>query len=218
MSIFMHTVNEQEARRYQAMLLQNQQRQQAMQLQQQQLQRQRMQLANTAKQNANQLAQRLKVSAAQQQPGPSGLRISSISSLKSASSSSPNRQGGNVNLPSSISISRVEPDNIRQRLPAGTSMVTSPTNRGGTRTMPKLRRGGISGISRSAWHQQVLANSLGQSQQSELSQLQMHNGNNGRGGRGIKRPIQSGQFSAGGMPPMMKKRLLNSVAGLQQLC
>merc|ERR1719266_977935 len=43
-------VNDQEAKRYQALLIQNQRRQQAMQLQQQQLQKQRMQIAG--KQNS----------------------------------------------------------------------------------------------------------------------------------------------------------------------
>ena len=72
-------VNEQEAKRYQSLLVQNQRRQQAMQLQQQQLQRQRMQVAGGQISSAA-MSQRLK-----EGTGSSGLRISSVSTLQNNS-------------------------------------------------------------------------------------------------------------------------------------
>ena len=147
------------------MLLQNQRRQQAMQLQQQQLQRQRMQLAGRQNPSMTMIGH---------PTGSSGLRISSVSTLQN---SSKKKLTPNVSLPSSISISRVEPEDIRQRLPAGTSMMTSspshsqPSTRGGIRPMPKLKRGsrGGTGVTTQnsatlAWHQQLMANPLRQQQ------------------------------------------------------
>ena len=184
------TVNEQEAKRYQALLLQNQRRQQAMQLQQQQLQRQRMQIAGKQG-SSNGTSHRSQV-------GSSGLRISSVSSLQKSSS---RKSTPNVNLPSSISISRVEPDpdDIRQRLPAGTSMITSstsqPNNRGGIRPMPKLKRGMRGGVnsrnsSYSAWQQQLLANPLRDNQLKAFQDHQQGNTNTFMGTviPGMKRP------------------------------
>ena len=124
-----------------------------MQLQQQQLQRQRMQLSGRQG-TSSVINQRLR------DDSQMGLRISSVSSLQNSSA---RKKAPNVNLPSSISISRVQPDDIRQRLPAGTSMMSSPntsqpsSRRGGIRAMPKLKRGIRSGIgsnnqNSSSWH------------------------------------------------------------------
>ena len=136
-----------------------------MQLQQQQLQRQRMQLSGRQG-TSSVINQRLR------DDSQTGLRISSVSSLQNSSS---RKKTPNVNLPSSISISRVQSDNIRQRLPAGTSMMSSSntsqpsSRRGGIRAMPKLKRGIRSGIgtpnqNSSSWQQQLMANPLRQNQ------------------------------------------------------
>ena len=189
-ALIIHIVNEQEAKRYQALLVQNQRRQQAMQLQQQQLQRQRMQIAGRQG-SSNGTSHRLG-----SQVGSSGLRISSVSSLQKSSS----RKGTpNVSLPSSISISRVGADDIRQRLPAGTSMITSssnssqPSSRGGIRPMPKLKRGGGTNSRNStysAWQQQLLANPLRQNQLKALQDHQQGNASTFMGTviPGMKRP------------------------------
>ena len=136
-----------------------------MQLQQQQLQRQRMQLSGRQG-TSSVINQRLR------DDSQMGLRISSVSSLQNSSA---RKKAPNVNLPSSISISRVQPDDIRQRLPAGTSMMSSSntsqpsSRRGGIRAMPKLKRGIRSGIgshnqNSSSWQQQLMANPLRQNQ------------------------------------------------------
>ena len=202
-------MNEQEAKRYQALLVQNQRRQQAMQLQQQQLQKQRMQIAG--KQTSS------NGSSHRSLPNSSGLRISSVSSLQKSSSKKSNP---NVSLPSSISISRVEPDpdDIRQRLPAGTSMITSssnssqPSSRGGIRPMPKLKRGSRGGVnsrhsSYTAWQQQLMANPLRENQLKALQDHQQGNANTFMGTviPGIKRPA---------VPPNgMRKRLRGGTMG-----
>jgi hypothetical protein len=218
-----HAVNEQEAKRYQSMLIQNQRRQQAMQLQQQQLQRQRMQLAGRQG-SSNAMAQRLRGDVSQS--GSSGLRISSVSSLKKSSS---RQVTPNVSLPSSISISRVQPDDIRQRLPAGTSMITSSTSspnssqqssRGSIRPMPKLKRGARSGVGVSpqnsqhaAWQQQMMANPLRQNQLRALQQQQGVENANGLMGSiipGMKRAAAPD----GGIRKRMRGGVIAGVPGL----
>ena len=192
------------------MLLQNQRRQQAMQLQQQQLQRQRMQLAGR---HSSPMTQRLQAGA---QAGTSGLRISSISNPQK---SSQRRVTANVSLPSSISISRVEPDDIRQRLPAGTSMMTTSssshsqsTGRGGIRPMPKLKRGARGGgIGIGNWQQQF------RQQQLRALQQQPHiahaNGMMGNILPGMKRAATD----SGGMPNIRKRTRGGSVGGVSAL-
>ena len=191
------------------MLLQNQRRQQAMQLQQQQLQRQRMQIAGRQG-SSNGTSHR-------PQAGSSGLRISSVSSLQKSSS---RKSTPNVNLPSSISISRVEPDpdDIRQRLPAGTSMITSssnssqPSSRGGMRPMPKLKRGMRGGVnsrhsSYSAWQQQLLANPLRENQLKALQDHQQGNTNTFMG------TVIPGMKRQGAPPNGMRKKFRGGAVG-----
>ena len=204
------------------MLLQNQRRQQAMQLQQQQLQRQRMQLAGRQGSSLT-MPQRLRLG---QQTGTSGLRISSVSTLQN---SSQRQLTPNVSLPSSISISRVEPEDIRQRLPAGTSMITSSssqsqsTSRGGIRPMPKLKRGIRGGIgtpnqnsARSAWQQQIMANPM---RQQQLRALQQQHGVANANGmmRNAIPGLKRAAMGSAGMPNVRKRMRGGSAGGISAL-
>ena len=157
-----------------------------------------------------------------QQTGSSGLRISSVSTLQN---SSKKKLTPNVSLPSSISISRVEPDDIRQRLPAGTSMMTSspshsqPSTRGGIRPMPKLKRGSRGGIGVTtqnsatfAWHQQLMANPLRQQQIRALHPTQGIANVNGMLKRGVEGVWKRGALSSRG-GPNVKKRMPGGLSG-----